>query len=275
MFFTLIQSASREQSATPALVDRSHRPQARRRARGLQRPHMAPDVPREVPKEVRLFTWARPQVSLYCLAQCALYALLGIFFPEAQQASVMVIVGHLLLLASRECVACLADQTLARELYSYCWVAVYALVDGALWLVNRRSQLITGLPAEGMIGIFVLAMLQGVYMRAFGLHEWARLAATACSVVLFTALPAPWSEIGQPWEALGLVCAHTVGELILFAQSLAWGTPSQGTASTSSSPRPSCPSSPTTTSSSSGSQNSQVGTATGMDSHLRRRGGER
>ena len=236
---------------------------------------MAPDVPREVPKEVRLFTWARPQVSLYCLAQCALYALLGIFFPETQQASVMVIIGHLLLLASRECVACLADQTLARELYSYCWVAVYALVDGALWLVNRRSQLITGLPAEGMIGIFVLAMLQGVYMRAFGLHEWARLAATACSVVLFTALPAPWSEIGQPWEALGLVCAHTVGELILFAQSLAWGTPSQGTASTSSSPCPSCPSSPTTTSSSSGSQNSQVGTATGMDSHLRRRGGER
>ena len=174
---------------------------------------MARDLPREVPKEVRLFTWARPQVSLYCLAQCALYALLGIFFPETQQASVMVIVGHLLLLASRECVACLADQTLARELYSYCWVAVYALVDGALWLVNRRSQLITGLPAEGMIGIFVLAMLQGVYMRAFGLHEWARLAATACSVVLFTALPAPWSEIGQPWEALGLVCAHTVGEL--------------------------------------------------------------
>ena len=275
MFFTLIQSASREQSATPALVDRSHRPQARRRARGLQQRHMAPDVPREVPKEVRLFTWARPQVSLYCLAQCALYALLGIFFPETQQASVMVIIGHLLLLASRECVACLADQTLARELYSYCWVAVYALVDGALWLVNRRSQLITGLPAEGMIGIFVLAMLQGVYMRAFGLHEWARLAATACSVVLFTALPAPWSEIGQPWEALGLVCAHTVGELILFAQSLAWGTPSQGTASTSSSPCPSCPSSPTTTSSSSGSQNSQVGTATGMDSHLRRRGGER
>ena len=234
---------------------------------------MAPDVPREVPKEVRLFTWARPQVSLYCLAQCALYALLGIFFPETQQASVMVIVGHLLLLASRECVACLADQTLARELYSYCWVAVYALVDGALWIVNRRSQLITGLPAEGMIGIFVLAMLQGVYMRAFGLHEWARLAATACSVVLFTALPAPWSEIGQPWEALGLVCAHTVGELILFAQSLAWGTPSRGTASTHAGSSSSPPPSPCATTSSSSSQNSQVGTATGTDSHLRRRVG--
>ena len=235
---------------------------------------MAPDVPREVPKEVRLFTWARPQVSLYCLAQCALYALLGTFFPETQLASIMVIVGHLLLLASRECVAYLADQTLARELYSYCWVAVYALVDGALWLVNRRSQLITGLPAEGMIGIFVLAMLQGVYMRAFGLHEWARLAATACSVVLFTALPAPWSEIGQPWEALGLVCAHTVGELILFAQSLAWGTPSRGTASTHAGSSSSPPPSPcATTSSSSSSQNSQVGTATGTDSHLRRRVG--
>lgn len=233
---------------------------------------MAPEVPQEVPKEVRLFTWARPQVSLYCLAQCALYALLGTFFPETQLASIMVIVGHLLLLASRECVARLADQTLARELYSYCWVAVYALADGALWLVNRRSQLITGLPAEGMIGIFVLAMLQGVYMRAFGLHEWARLAATACSIVLFTALPAPWSEIGQPWEALGLVCAHTVGELILLAA--AWSTPSQGTAPTHTDTRCSSPPSSSTLSSSS-SQNSQVGTATATDSDLRRRVGVR
>ena len=161
---------------------------------------MAPDVRREVPKEVRLFTWARPQVSLYCLAQCALYALLGIFFPETQQASVMVIIGHLLLLASRECVACLADQTLARELYSYCWVAVYALVDGALWLVNRRSQLVTGLPAEGMIGIFVLAMLQGVYMRAFGV---ARMGAARRNRVQRRPIYRSPRAMVRDWPAVG------------------------------------------------------------------------
>ena len=189
---------------------------------------MGRDVPPEISKEVRLFSWSRPQVFVYCLAQCTLYALLGTFFPEAYEASVIVILGHLLLLASRECVACLADQALARDLYSYCWVTAYALVDGALWLVNRRSQLITGLPIEGMLGIFVLAMLQGVYMRVFGMHDWARLAATACSITLFTALPAAWSELGQPWEALGMLCAHTVGELILLAA--AWSAPWPGTA---------------------------------------------
>ena len=170
---------------------------------------MAPDVPREVPKEVRLFTWARPQVSLYCLAQCALYALLGIFFPEAQQASVMVIVGHLLLLASRECVACLADQTLARELYSYCWVAVYALVDGALWLVNCRSQLITGLPAEGMIGIFVLAMLQGVYAGRVHASVWvARMGAARRNRVQRRPVYRSPRAMVRDWPAVGGIGAR-------------------------------------------------------------------
>ena len=141
--------------------------------------------------ETRWFIWARPQVLVYCLAQCLLYACLGISFPEALNASMIVIVGHLMLLASREGVSQLADQNRAKELFSQCWVATYAFVDGGLWLVNRHSQLITGLSTEGMVGIIVLAALQALYMRVLGLHAWARLASAACSVALFAALPAP------------------------------------------------------------------------------------
>ena len=167
--------------------------------------------------ETRWFIWARPQVLVYCLAQCLLYACLGISFPEALNASMIVIVGHLMLLASREGVSQLADQNRAKDLFSQCWVATYGVVDGGLWLVNRHSQLITGLSTEGMVGIIVLAALQALYMRVLGLHAWARLASAACSVALFAGLPAPWSELGQPHEALGLLGAHLAGEIFIQA----------------------------------------------------------
>ena len=108
---------------------------------------------------------------VYCLAQCLLYACLGSIFPEALNAAMIVIVGHLMLLASREGVSQLADQNRAKELFSQCWVATYAFVDGGLWLVNRHSQLITGLSTEGMVGIIVLAALQA----APQLHQRAQL----------------------------------------------------------------------------------------------------
>ena len=170
--------------------------------------------------ETRWFIWARPQVLVYCLAQCLLYACLGSIFPEALNAAMIVIVGHLMLLASREGVSQLADQNRAKDLFSQCWVATYAFVDGGLWLVNRHSQLITGLSTEGMVGIIVLAALQAVYMRVLGLHAWARLASAACSVALFAGLPAPWSELGQPHEALGLLGAHLAGEIFIQATTL-------------------------------------------------------
>ena len=68
-----------------------------------------------------------------------------------------------------------------------------------------------------MVGIIVLAALQAVYMRVLGLHAWARLASAACSVALFAGLPAPWSELGQPHEALGLLGAHLGGEIFIQA----------------------------------------------------------
>ena len=92
-----------------------------------------------------------------------------------------------------------------------------ALVDGALWLTNRRAPLMSDLDTAGMLGIILLVMLEGMYMRVLGVRAWARLGAAACSVTLFAALPAPWSKLGQPHEALGLACAHAVGELAIWA----------------------------------------------------------
>ena len=126
-----------------------------------------------------------------------------------------------MILASREVAARMTDQARARALFSCSWVAAYALTDGALWLVNRRSQLIVDLSMSGMSGILFLAMLQGVYMQVLGLPAWARLASSACSVALFATLPAPWSELGQPWEAVGLCGAHVLGEVFLLTNAQA------------------------------------------------------
>ena len=168
-------------------------------------------------KETLRFTWARPQVLAYCIAQVLLYACLGDAFPETWEASKIVILGHVALLIFRESVARMNDQEDAIIMFSRCWVATYALTDGALWLVNQRSQLITGLSTGGMVGIHVLAMLQGVYMQVLGVRAWARLASVACSVTLFASLPAPWSKLGQPYETLGLAAAHLMGELFIWA----------------------------------------------------------
>ena len=165
--------------------------------------------------QTKTFIWARPQVLGYCVAQCLLYAGLGVSFPAVFDASVIVIVGHLVLLASRTGLAQLADQHRARELFSVCWAAVYALVNGSVWLVNWRSPVLADLPAEAMHGIFVLLLVEAVYMRVLSVHTWARLAAAACDAILFAALPAPWSELGQPYEALGVLGARLAGELFI------------------------------------------------------------
>ena len=172
--------------------------------------------------ETGSFAWARPQVLAYCLLQALLYGSYCITYPETRVASIVVAGGYLLLLASRELLARLADQDRARELFSRCWVITCALVDGALWLTNRRAPLMSDLDTAGMLGIILLVMLEGMYMRVLGVRAWARLGAAACSVTLFAALPAPWSKRGQPHEALGLACAHAVGELAIWAVERRW-----------------------------------------------------
>lgn len=159
------------------------------------------------------FVCARPLVLVYCGAQCVLYATLAFIFPETHDAAAFVIAGHIGLFVSRIAVGCISDQRLAQWRFSCCWVGAYAIVDGGLWLADRRSKLITGLSVIGMCGILVLAMLQSVHMRAIGLHRWARLGSVACSVALFAALPEPWSELGKPYEALAIAVAHVAGEL--------------------------------------------------------------
>ena len=170
--------------------------------------------------DVRRFVWAQPLVLVYCVAQCLLYSFLGIVFTECYTAAMVCVLGHIIVLTCRALVARMADQAYARELYSCCWVAAYALVDSALWCMNRQSQLVTGLPSEGMFCVHGLVVLQGLYMRVLGLHDWARLGAAACNVLLWTFLPASWSDLGQPWEAMGVTCAHTAGELFLPSVSL-------------------------------------------------------
>ena len=170
--------------------------------------------------DVQRFIWAQPLVFVYCVAQCLLFSFLGIVFTESYTAAIVCVLGHIILLTSRALVAFMADQAYARELFSCCWVAAYALVDSALWCMNRQSQLVTGLPSEGMFCVHGLVVLQGLYMRVLGLHDWARLGAAACNVLLWTFLPASWSDLGQPWEAMGVTCAHTAGELFLPSVSL-------------------------------------------------------
>ena len=142
--------------------------------------------------DVQRFIWAQPLVFVYCVAQCLLFSFLGFVFTECYNAAMVCVLGHIIVLSSRTLVACMADQAYARELYSCCWVATYALIDSALWCMNRHSQLVTGLPSEGMVCIHVLVLLQGMYMRVLGMHDWARLGAAACNVLLWTLLPAPW-----------------------------------------------------------------------------------
>ena len=170
--------------------------------------------------DVRRFVWAQPLVLVYCVAQCLLYSFLGIVFTECYTAAMVCVLGHILLLSFRILAGCMADQARARELFSRFWVAAYVLNNSALWGMNRRSQLVAGLPSEGMFCVHVLVMLEGMYMKVLGLHSWARLGTAACNVLLFALLPAPWSDLGQPWEAVGAACAHAAGELFLPTLSL-------------------------------------------------------
>ena len=163
------------------------------------------------------FIWARPQVRAYCIVQSLLYGCLGIIYPQAHEASIIVVLGYLGLATSRELLAMLADQSRAQELFSWCWLTAVALVDGGLWFANRRSQLIVGMDTLGMASIIFLVTLEGMYMRVLGARGWARFGAAVCEVTLFGALPAPWSDLGQPHEALSLACAHVAGELFVFA----------------------------------------------------------
>ena len=117
-----------------------------------------PHTPARYSKETRAFIWARPQVFVYCLAQSLLYGSYSVSYPETQLASYILVVGYLLLLASREVLVRLANQNRARELFSCCWVATCAFVDGTLWVLNRRAQLISGLDTLGMVGIIVLVL---------------------------------------------------------------------------------------------------------------------
>ena len=93
--------------------------------------------------------------------------------------------------------------------------------------MNRRAPLIVGLKAEGMAGIILFVMLEGVYMRTLGVEAWARFGSAACGVALFAALPAPWSDLGQPYEALGLAGAHAAGELCILAVETYYRGPSK------------------------------------------------
>lgn len=175
---------------------------------------------RLVNADVQRFIWAKPLVLVYCVAQCLLYSFLGILFTECYTAAMVCVLGHIALLSVRILVGCMADQAHAREVYSHCWVSAYSLNNSALWFMNRKSQLVTGLPSEGMFCVHVLIMLEGMYMKVLGLHDWARFSTVACNVLLFTLLPAPWSDLGQPWEAVGVACAHVAGELLLPTLSL-------------------------------------------------------
>ena len=53
--------------------------------------------------------------------------------------------------------------------------------------MNRRAPLIVGLKAEGMAGIILFVMLEGVYMRTLGVEAWARFGFAA----LLTREPLP------------------------------------------------------------------------------------
>lgn len=164
-------------------------------------------------EEVAWYTWSRALVAVYCVAQCVLYSLAAFVFPELKHASPYVVAGHVVLLVARECLARLADQRRSRRLFSLCWVAAYAVTDTALLLADRRSKLVDGLDGFGMGGLLVLQALQGVYMRTIALHGWARLGAAACNVALWCAIAEPWSELGKPYEALGVGAFHLLGEL--------------------------------------------------------------
>ena len=46
-------------------------------------------------------------------------------------------------------------------------------------------------------------------------------------LALFAALPAPWSDLGQPYEALGPPGAHAAGELCILAVETYYRGPSK------------------------------------------------
>ena len=113
----------------------------------------------------------------------------------------------------------LVRKPLSRELLGKMFTAERVNVFEPLgWLLKALVQRATADLEEASGLLTVNAWCHR--MATLGLHA-------ACGVALFAALPAPWSDLGQPYEALGLAGAHAAGELCILAVETYYRGPSK------------------------------------------------
>lgn len=141
------------------------------------------------------FTRSFPLVVAYCVAQCLLYSVLGILFPETEDATYFVVIGHIFIGGVRVALHMVADQPRALVAFSWCWVATYAAVTSYLWVANNREQMMVGLPLVGMVAVAVLQALQvracarvGIAPRALTAPHWRHSSQSRATPLSLTSL---------------------------------------------------------------------------------------
>jgi hypothetical protein len=162
----------------------------------------------------RAFSESYPTVVPACLVLAVLFSLLNLAVPAILPISVTLSALLWTLLGMRTWMHRDADQASARIRFAWCWCVAWGLTSMSMAVAQRRFLLVSGLSFREVACLASLYGLGALFQRLVSLLPATQRMLTVCGFVAGIASWSPMSELGQPREALLMVAAVLIGELL-------------------------------------------------------------